>query len=53
MFASVAADLLSRFGPFVVPVVLFVGGVVAYALLWWFYRWRDGSVLEESSVSEE
>lgn len=53
MLSSVWADLLARVGPFVVPVVLFVGGVAAYVLLWLFYRWRDGSVIEEPSPPAE
>jgi hypothetical protein len=48
MLASLAEAVLRRFGPFVVPVVLFAGGVAAYALLWLFYRWRDGGSVEES-----
>jgi hypothetical protein len=30
--------LVSTFGPFLIPVVLFVGGVVVYAVLWYVGR---------------
>ncbi|WP_193767635.1 hypothetical protein [Halorientalis pallida] len=52
MLSSVAGDVLSRVGPFVIPVVLFAGGVAAYALLWLFYRWRDGDVVEDGATEE-
>ncbi|WP_424019050.1 hypothetical protein ACOZ4N_06150 [Halorientalis pallida] len=52
MFASVAGDVLGRVGPFVIPVVLFAGGVVVYALLWLFYRWRDGAVIDDDAPEE-
>jgi hypothetical protein len=34
--SSLLDGLLSAFGPFLIPVVLFVGGVAFYILLWWF-----------------
>lgn len=52
MFASLAEAVLGRFGPFVVPVVLFSGGVAVYALLWLFYRWRDGRGVKEAGPRE-
>ena len=42
MFAWLVADPVREVGPFVIPVVLFAVGVTGYALLWLFYRWRDG-----------
>jgi hypothetical protein len=53
MFASVVGDVLSRVGPFVIPVVVFAGGVTAYALLWLFYRLRDRAVTEDDSAAGE
>ncbi|MFB6083695.1 MAG: hypothetical protein ABEJ94_05570 [Halorientalis sp.] len=52
MLASVAAELSSRLGPFLVPIVLFALGVAAYALLWLFYRWRDGAHGDDSIPEE-
>ena len=53
MLTSVAETVLRRFGPFVVPVALFFGGVAVYVLLWLFYRWRDGAVVDGDSAWEE
>ena len=53
MLVSVAGDVLGRVGPFVIPVVLFAGGVIVYALLWLFYRWRDGAVAGDDAAPEE
>ncbi len=53
MLASVVGDVLSRVGPFIIPVVVFTGGVAAYALLWLFYRWRDGALLNDEPTAEE
>jgi hypothetical protein len=53
MLASVAGDVLSRVGPFIIPVVVFAGGVAAYAVLWLFYRWRDGAPMDDEPSSGE
>lgn len=37
------AGVLETVGPFAIPVVLFAGGVLVYALLWYYQRLRDGS----------
>jgi len=42
MSASLWADLFARFGPFLIPAVVFAVGVVFYGFLWLLTRWRDG-----------
>lgn len=42
MAEALLADLLRRFGPFLVPVVVFAAGVVGYGVLYLYYQWRDG-----------
>jgi hypothetical protein len=31
-------SVVDAFGPFLIPVVVFVGGILFYVLLWWIGR---------------
>jgi hypothetical protein len=41
-----AEGVLETVGPFAIPVVIFALGAIGYLLLYLYYRWRDGDLVE-------